>query len=320
MEQSLLALLIGFILDLILGDPHEVWHPVQGIGWLITKTERIVRRIFPHSKTGERIAGAALAVIVVGCSAAVPWILLRAAGMIHPAARIVLESVFCYQMLATKSLKDESMKVYNALKTSGTAAGRQAVSMIVGRDTACLDEEGVVKAAVETIAENTSDGIIAPMFYMVLGGGVLGYAYKAVNTMDSMIGYKNEMYQYFGTCAARLDDIVNFIPARLSALFMILGTFPAGGSVKNAVRIFFRDRKNHKSPNSAQTEAVMAGALEIRLAGDAYYFGKLHKKPTIGDSIRAVETEDIVRANRLLYVTAVIGLILMTGLKLLWMK
>lgn len=198
------------------------------------------------------------------------------------------------------------MRVYDALSTDGVDAGRRAVSMIVGRDTSVLDAAGVTRAAVETIAENTSDGVIAPMLYTAIGGPVIGFVYKAVNTMDSMLGYKNDKYMYFGRFAARLDDVVNFIPARISAYLMIAAAFIGGRQFdgKNAYRIFKRDRFNHASPNSAQTESVCAGALRVQLAGDAVYFGKLVKKKYIGDGLREIEYEDIKRANRLMYITA----------------
>ena len=250
-------------------------------------------------------------------SSAVPFGILYFLYGWNALAGFLIESFMCYQILATKSLKTESEKVYVALKEEGLSAGRKAVSMIVGRDTKDLTEEGVTKAAVETVAENTSDGIIAPMFYMMIGGALLGFAYKAVNTMDSMVGYKNEKYLYFGTAAAKLDDVVNFIPARLSAWFMIGAAFFTKMDYKDAFRIYRRDRKNHKSPNAAQTEAVMAGALNVQLAGNAWYFGKLYEKPTIGDDLRPVETEDIRRSHKLLYGTAVIGLGVFCVLKLL---
>lgn len=234
---------------------------------------------------------------------------LFAAYRIHPAAGVVTESVMTYQMLATKCLKTESMKVYKRLSEHDLCGARKAVSMIVGRDTECLDEEGVAKAAIETVAENASDGVIAPMLYLALFGPVGGFFYKAVNTMDSMVGYKNDRYHAFGTAAAMLDDVVNFIPARISAMLMILSCCFLGNEFdqKNAMKIFKRDRYQHASPNSAQTEAACAGALGIRLAGDASYFGRIVKKPYIGDPLRAVETEDIRRANRLLYGMAFFG-------------
>lgn len=315
MVQSLAALIIGSILDFILGDPRGLWHPVQGIGWVISRLERILRRIFPSGKTGERWAGGLLVILTLLISVGLPALLLFLLSSIHPLLSFLLSCIFCWQMLAAKSLRVESMKVQEALEQEGLEAGRRAVSMIVGRDTRDLTEEGVIKAAVETVAENTSDGVTAPLFYMILAGPLGGIAYKAVNTMDSMLGYKNETYQYFGTCAARLDDAANFIPARLSALFMIAAAFLAGYDGKNAWRIFKRDRKKHKSPNAAHTEAVMAGALNVRLAGDAWYFGKLFKKPFIGDDIRPVERQDIARACRLEYATALLQLLVLGALK-----
>ena len=271
----------------------------------------------PKSKTGERIGGGILVLVVVTVSTLIPAVLLHLAYRYIWQLGLALESFWCYQILATKSLKVESDRVYVALKEKGLEAGRKAVSMIVGRDTQNLTEEGVTKAAVETVAENTSDGVIAPLFYMLIGGAVLGFTYKAVNTMDSMVGYKNEKYQYFGTAAAKLDDIVNYIPARISAVLMIVAAFLTGMDGKNAAKIFRRDRYNHKSPNSAQTEAVMAGALDVQLAGDAWYFGKLHKKPTIGDPIREMELLDIRRSHKLLYGTALLGLLLGIIIRLL---
>lgn len=315
MVQSLAALIIGSILDFILGDPRGLWHPVQGIGWVISRLERILRRIFPSGKTGERWAGGLLVILTLLISVGLPALLLLLLSFIHPLLSFLLSCIFCWQMLAAKSLRVESMKVQEALEQEGLEAGRRAVSMIVGRDTRDLTEEGVIKAAVETVAENTSDGVTAPLFYMILAGPLGGIAYKAVNTMDSMVGYKNETYQYFGTCAARLDDVANFIPARLSALFMIAAAFLARYDGKNAWRIFKRDRKKHKSPNAAHTEAVMAGALNVRLAGDAWYFGKLFKKPFIGDDIRTVERQDIARACRLEYATALLQLLVLGALK-----
>ena len=315
MVQSLAALIIGSILDFILGDPRGLWHPVQGIGWVISRLERILRRIFPSGKTGERWAGGLLVILTLLISVGLPALLLFLLSSIHPLLSFLLSCIFCWQMLAAKSLRVESMKVQEALEQEGLEAGRRAVSMIVGRDTRDLTEEGVIKAAVETVAENTSDGVTAPLFYMILAGPLGGIAYKAVNTMDSMVGYKNETYQYFGTCAARLDDAANFIPARLSALFMIAAAFLARYDGKNAWRIFKRDRKKHKSPNAAHTEAVMAGALNVRLAGDAWYFGKLFKKPFIGDDIRPVERQDIARACRLEYATALLQLLVLGALK-----
>ncbi|HIZ59935.1 MAG TPA: adenosylcobinamide-phosphate synthase CbiB [Candidatus Dorea faecipullorum] len=315
MAQSLAALCIGFILDFILGDPHSLWHPVQGIGSLITGTEKVLRKVFPDKKKPLQIAGLLLVIFVVSVSVLFAGLLLWIAERIHPALGFGLSCILCWQMLAAKSLKTESMKVYTALEKEGLEAGRRAVSMIVGRDTKSLSEEGVIKAAVETVAENTSDGVTAPLFYMMLAGPLGGVFYKAINTMDSMIGYRNEKYRWLGTCAARLDDIANFIPARISALFMTAAAFMLGFDGKGAWKIYRRDRHNHKSPNAAQTEAVMAGALQVQLAGDAWYFGELYKKPTIGDPIRPVRREDIPAACRLEYGAVILQFLVMAAAK-----
>lgn len=236
-----------------------------------------------------------------------------AAGMAGDGVFYVAEAVLSYYLLSARCLCDESMKVYRSLKSGDVEGARRNVSMIVGRDTACLSDKEITKAAVETVAENTSDAVIAPLFYLAVGGPVLGWLYKAVNTMDSMVGYKNERYLYFGRAAARLDDLLNLIPARLSALLMIISAGILRMDFKNAVMIYRRDRRNHKSPNSAQTEAVCAGALRIQLAGDAWYFGALCKKQWIGDALQEVEYEDIKRANRLMYMTTVLCLFLIAA-------
>lgn len=316
MKLSLLALVLGFILDLIIGDPHGLYHPIRLVGNLIALLEKRMNRK-TDSSNRQMVMGWLMALIVITLSSGIPLLLLLLAYRIHPVCRLILEAIMCWQLLATKSLKDESMKVYRKLKKHDLQGSRHAVSMIVGRDTEILDETGVTKAAVETVAENTSDGVIAPMFYMAIGGAFLGWMYKSVNTMDSMVAYKNERYLYFGRIPAYLDDIANYIPARLAGLLMVLASFLVRLDGAHAFAIFKRDRYNHASPNSAQTEAVMAGALNVQLAGDAWYFGELHKKKTIGDDIRPVEAEDIVRANKLLYGTAVVSLVIFTLVKYL---
>ena len=312
--EIILALLFGYLLDLVFGDPHSLPHPVQGYGLCISKLDRWLRggiaaRNLPKEEKERRElwAGVLLVAITVAAAVIPGAILLWLSGLVHPWLRLAVMSIICYQMLAAKSLKTESMKVYDALKTGDIEASRYAVSMIVGRDTKNLTEEGVTKAAVETVAENTSDGVIAPLFYMAIGGPLWGIAYKAVNTMDSMVGYRNDKYLYFGRAAARLDDALNYIPARLSAMLMLAASFFLRMRVKNGWKIYWRDKRKHASPNSAHTEAVMAGVLGVSLAGDAWYFGELHKKETIGDPIRPVEIEDIRRANRLLYATTLLA-------------
>ena len=319
-KLHLAAVLTGCLLDLCFGDPRWLWHPVCGIGSLISWLEKKLRKMFPKGEMGEKRAGLCLVILVLLVTGTVSGVILRTAYFLSPLAGFLIESVMCGQMMAWRSLREESMKVYQAFSNGDVEGARTAVSMIVGRDTKDLSEEGITKAAVETVAENTSDGIIAPLLFMALFGGAGVFLYKAVNTMDSMVGYKNERYLWFGRAAARLDDICNFIPARLSAALMIGAGYvcqffhgmrgkgnPYSG--KNGLMIFKRDRFNHKSPNSAQTEAVCAGALQIQLAGNACYFGKLYEKPTIGDPVRPVEYQDIPRANCLMTVTYVLGLI-----------
>ena len=300
----LIALLLGFFIDLLLGDPHSIPHPVVWIGKLITAVEKVARRIFPKTVRGENIAGGVLWLTVAGISTAVPALLLYAAYRIHPAAGLAIESIMCWQILATKSLRDESMKVYAALKEGVPENYRRAVSMIVGRDTAELDDLAVTRAAVETVAENASDGVIAPMLFLALGGAPLGFFYKAANTMDSMLGYVEMPYKNIGLVPAKMDDVLNYIPARLSALLMLAAGALLRLDAKNGWRIWRRDRRNHASPNSAQTESACAGALGVQLAGPAYYFGEYYAKPTIGDALRPIEPQDILRANRMMYVAS----------------
>lgn len=312
MCYHIFAFIAGFVLDLLIGDPHFIPHPVRLIGSLISFLDKRLNCDAGYNISEKKLnlikykRGMLLAFTVIFATFAMSVIIIVAAYSINLYAGVIAEAVMTWQILATKCLRVESMRVYDALRTDGVDAGRRAVSMIVGRDTSVLDAAGVTRAAVETIAENTSDGVIAPMLYTAIGGPVLGFVYKDVNTMDSMLGYKNDKYMYFGRFAARLDDVVNFIPARISAYLMIAAAFIGGRQFdgKNAYSIFKRDRFNHASPNSAQTESVCAGALRVQLAGDAVYFGKLVKKKYIGDGLREIEYEDIKRANRLMYITA----------------
>ncbi|MGN0618371.1 MAG: adenosylcobinamide-phosphate synthase CbiB [Ruminiclostridium sp.] len=308
---AVLPLIIGFILDCIFGDPYRLPHPIRLIGRLISGVEKYVRRRFKNLRSG----GIFLALIVLVLSTLIPLAILFLSYKLSVILGIIVESVFCYYLVAAKCLRDESMKVYSAIAENDTEWARAAVSMIVGRDTAVLDENGIIRAAVETVAENTSDGVTAPIMYMALGGGALGFFYKAANTMDSMIGYKNEKYADLGRFAARLDDVLNYLPSRITAIIMIFSAYLLGFNGRNAFKIWKRDRRKHASPNSAQTESVCAGALDIRLAGDAYYFGELHKKEYIGDNNRPVENEDIRRANRLMYCTSVIVLLISAALR-----
>jgi len=318
---ALLPTLLGFGLDLLLGDPEWRYHPVRLIGSAITGLEARLRRRFPASPEGEGRAGLALAALVpLGTGLAILGLLLLSYG-ISPRLGLGVEILLCYQLLAAKSLWVESMRVYHRLAAHDLPGARLAVGRIVGRDTAGLDEAGVTRTAVETVAENMADGVIAPLFYLTLGGPALGWWAKAVNTLDSMVGYRNERYLHLGRASALLDDKVNFLPSRLAALCMIAASGPLGLNRKNALRVWRRDRRNHASPNSAQTEAACAGALGIRLAGDAVYFGELHRKPTIGDAARPVEQEDIPRSGRLMLAGSALCLLLLTLIKaaLLWL-
>lgn len=296
-----MALIAGCILDWLMGDPYWLFHPVRFMGNMISALEARLRRLFPEHLL---LAGGVLAGFMC-----LFWTLIPVLGFLGIYRGLlsfgiqrhwiyiclfVLESFFCGQLLAARSLQTESMKVCSALKEGDIEKARKAVSMIVGRDTAVLGRDGIARAAVETVAENTSDGVIAPFFFMAVFGPAGGFFYKAVNTMDSMVGYKNETYLLFGRAAAKMDDAVNWLPARLSGMLLTAAAWLLPGmDGKNAWRIFKRDRFNHASPNSAQGEAACAGALHLRLAGDAWYFGTLYKKPYIGDDDRPIRPDDI---------------------------
>ncbi|CDC21385.1 cobalamin biosynthesis protein CobD [Eubacterium sp. CAG:274] len=311
---------MGFILDTIIGDPYKLPHPIRWIGSFISILEKLCRKI-AKSNTMLMILGAILVFIVVFVSGGITLLVLKLASF-NKYAYLIVSSVICYYMLAGKSLKTESMKVYKAFENNDTEGARKAVSMIVGRDTQSLTKEGIIKAAVETVAENSSDGVVAPLIYMLIFGPVGGVVYKAVNTMDSMIGYVEEKYFYIGKFAAKLDDVLNYIPARISGILVIISAFILRYDYKNAFRIFKRDRRKHASPNSAQTESAMAGALGVQLAGDATYFGVVHKKPYIGDKKREIENEDIKRANDIMYTMTIICLVVGLVIRsvVMWLK
>ena len=316
MKWSLLALVIGFVIDFFVGDPHGFPHPIILIGKLISALEKGLRRLFPATPRGERWAGGILWCITAGLAAAVPAGTLFLCGLVSPWLRLAVESIMCWQILAARALEKESMLVYKALESGDIIASRKAVSMIVGRDTAALDDAAVTRAAVETVAENTSDGVVAPLLFLAIGGAPLGFFYKAVNTIDSMLGYTEPPFKNIGLIPAKADDVLNFLPARLSALLMLAAGALLGMDVKNGWRIYRRDRRRHASPNSAQTEAMCAGLLGLRLAGDAWYHGVLHRKPFIGDPVREIRHDDIPRTCRLMYLTALLALLLCGGVKL----
>ena len=310
------VVLLGFALDALFGDPKRLPHPVVLIGKLIAGLEKLLRRLVPDRPRTLVAAGAVLWVIVCGVSFAAPFFLLRWLRGVDFWLGFAVETALCWLIFARKSLADAGRHVYTALETS-LDEGRYAVSWYVGRDTAELDREGVIKAAVETVAENTTDGVIAPLLFMLIGGAPLGMLYKAVNTMDSMLGYHNEKYEYFGKCAARLDDVFNFIPARFAAVCLIAATGFLGMDNRNALRVFRRDRNGHKSPNAGQTEAACAGALHIRLGGDASYFGKTVKKASFGDADKEIARTDILRAVDLMTTASVLALVLASVVRLI---
>jgi adenosylcobinamide-phosphate synthase len=320
-----MMILIAFILDLFFGDPEWFPHPVVLMGKAISFLERQLRDIFPANPEGERAAGRVMAFALPVITYVFAFILLKRLSIVSPVTAWAVNIFLCYQALAVRSMLRESRNVYHALRTKSLDAARQAVARIVGRETARLNEAGIIRAAVETVAENFSDGVVAPLFYMMIGGAPLALAYKAVNTMDSMVGYRNDRYRNFGRAAAKLDDAANFIPSRIAAFLVMGAAFISGEKspkdplshrfgggrlvsmwerrmiTRRAFLIWKRDRRKHESPNSAQTESAMAGALGVQLAGPAVYFGKVNDKPYIGDPLRPIEERDILRANRIFF-------------------
>lgn len=308
--MNLLSIYTGYALDLIVGDPYSFPHPVRFIGKLISFVEKQIRKITSSDK-GLKIAGFFLWFVVVGVTLGSTSIVLHLFEF-NKIAYFAVNTILIYTTLATKCLKDESTKIYKVLKTGDLEKSRIQLSYIVGRDTTNLSEKEIVRATVETVAENTVDGIIAPLFYGFIGGAPLAMAYKAINTLDSTVGYKNDKYYYLGYASAKIDDIANYIPARLGVILISLGSLLAGFNFKNALKIGIRDRKNHKSPNCAFSEGAIAGALEIQLGGTNIYFGKEVYKPTIGDKSREIEIEDIVRTNKIMYSSSIISIIIFT--------
>lgn len=305
----LTAIILGFILDFIFGDPRWLPHPICFIGKLISITEKAVRRFCGEKPEGLLMGGFVLVVIVLTVTFAVPYFILTLAEMYSPVLAFAVETFMFYQIFAMRSLKEASLQVYDALKSGDLQEARKKLSWIVGRDTAELTDEEVAKAAVETVAENTSDGVIAPLFFMFIGGAPLAFLYKAINTMDSMVGYKNDKYLYFGRCAAKLDDVANFIPARISGLLMVAAAYFLNMDASGSWRIFKRDRLHHLSPNSAMTESAAAGALGIKLGSGHFYFGKWVPKDTIGDEVKKTDAEDIVKMNGLMYMTCILSIL-----------
>ena len=298
------AVLGGFVLDALFGDPAWLPHPVVYMGKAISRLEKFLRPRLPKTPQGELLGGAIVAFCLPVGTFLLTGLVCWGAARLDPLLGLAVQMFWCGQALAARGLVQESTNVYKELKKPDLPGARKAVSRIVGRDTAELTAEGVTKAAVETVAENASDGVIAPLLYMLIGGAPLALTYKAINTMDSMLGYKNEKYLYFGRVPAKLDDVANYLPSRLAALLWVAAAAFTHNDAKGAWKIWRRDRRNHASPNSAQTESACAGALGVQLAGPAYYFGEYYAKPTIGDALRPIEPEDILRANQMMYVAS----------------
>lgn len=315
-----MAIVIGFIIDLLAGDPPALPHPVRWMGQAVTWLERELRKALPSTPKGQLAGGLILTIVMAGGTLGISGLVLFGAAQIHWGVRLGVESIMAWQCLAATCLAKEAKKVYRALCFGDVGQARKALSLIVGRDTDRLDQQSIARATIETVAENTSDGVIAPLLFLIMGGGAWGLFYKAVNTMDSMIGYKNEQYYYFGRIAAKTDDVVNFIPARVCAGLMLLCCPLSGLDGKNALAIWKRDRFNHSSPNSGQSESVCAGALHIQLGGTSHYFGKPVYKPTIGNHDRPVHAGDIVKANKLMRWASVLGLVLflLVRIAVLW--
>lgn len=297
-------------MDLIVGDPYSFPHPVRYIGKLIKITEDNIRKIAKNDKE-LKIGGFFLWIITVGVTYLVTYGIVKLSSF-NDIMYILVNSFIIYTTLATKCLKDEAVKIYNVLKTGDIEKSRVQLSYIVGRDTTNLSKAEIIRATVETVAENTVDGIIAPMFYAFIGGAPLAMAYKAINTLDSTVGYKNDKYMNLGFASAKIDDITNYIPARISVVLMTAACMVLGYDYKSCFKISIRDRKNHKSPNCAYPEGAVAGALGVQLGGTNIYFGKAVYKPTIGDKNREIEKDDIVKTNRIMYATSITSIVVFT--------
>ncbi len=310
--ETAAVIILAFMLDCLIGDPQNPVHPVRIIGYGISWGVRWFRACKITSRMTSFLLGLMLTLVIVGATFFSTWLLLRWLHGVHFGLAFACEVILCYFIIAPNALRLESMKVYQSIQSDDLAGARKNLSRIVGRDTQQLEYPGIVRATVETIAENFSDGVIAPLFYVVLGGVPLGMAYKAANTLDSMIGYRNDAFEYFGKFAARLDDVVNYVPARISALLMITATLITRNDTRRAIRIYWRDRRKHKSPNSAQTESVCAGALGLALGGGNYYHGKLVQKPVIGDDAFPPTSRHINDANRIMLTATVLAIVLLS--------
>lgn len=307
-----MELTIGFILDLLIGDPNNPFHPVRGIGLLASKLETIFRKLLKNSL---KIAGLIVWMITIILTFAITYGIIFVCMKINKYLGIIVQGIIIYFCISAKGLVVEGYKVIKYLNEGNIEKSRKQLSYIVGRDTESLDSKGITRAVIETIAENMSDGVIAPILFAGVFGAAGSMAYKAVNTMDSMFGYKNEKYIKFGYFPAKLDDLFNYIPARVTGILIIISSFFLKRDYKNSFKIYKRDRYNHTSPNSAHPEAAMAGALDIQLGGANYYFGKIVEKPVIGDKIKEIEINDVKKTAEILYLSAGMGFILMVIIK-----
>jgi adenosylcobinamide-phosphate synthase len=307
--ERMLSIGAAFLMDVVFGDPPSLPHPVRLIGAYISSFEKHVRRL-AKSELGTKATGVFLLITTVALAYLLPWYVLRLAGSMSLYLYHIVNVLLMYTCIAARCLSDEGGRIYNALQEGDLEKSRKLLSMIVGRDTHSLNESGITRGAVETVAENTSDGVVAPLFYMFIGGAPLAMAYKAVNTLDSMVGYKNERYLNFGWASARFDDIANYIPARLTGILMVLAAMLLRLDYKKSFQILIRDSRNHSSPNSGFPEAAAAGALGVQLGGTNYYFGKPLEKPTIGEPSRPLDRHDIKAVIRLMYAASILALIL----------
>ena len=294
---------IAYVLDLIFGDPQNVVHPVQVIGKTISAGEKVLLR-----KKYKFLAGAVLNIFTVSITYTLMYLISKSVKI--SVFFMIIEIYLMYTIFSINSLAREGNRVYRILKEGDIEKARKDLSYLVSRDTETMDEKMIIRSTMETISENTVDGIVAPMFYMFLGGMPLAMAYKAINTLDSMVGYKNEKYMDFGKFSAKVDDAANFIPARITGILIVLASMILGYDYKNSLKIFIRDRKNHSSPNSAHSEASVAGALGVQFGGKVSYFGKETDKPTIGDKTKEFELEDIRKNIRIMYVTSFLSLVI----------
>lgn len=308
----MIYLYLAFLIDLIIGDPYFLPHPIRFIGFLISQTEKTVRSI-AKTPLQQKIGGFFVATVPVIITVFIVVLILEICK-INNILYAIINTYLIFSCIATKCLKDEAKKVYNALQNNDIQLARKRISYLVGRNTENLSEEEIIRATVETVAENTSDGVVAPIFYASIGGAPLAFFYKTVNTLDSMVGYINEKYKDIGFFSAKIDDALNFIPARITGFLFVLASFICGLSYKNSFKVLKRDRLNHKSPNAGYPEAAVAGALGIRLGGASYYFGEKIEKPTIGDNLKKPEKEDILKAIKLMYVSAFLSIIIFSAI------